>query len=272
MPIDWDKVEVRPAERGRVRCERGWSLDREWSNRLPDYDLWLVWAGRGRMWLDGELMELRPGVCLWMRPGRLYLADHDPANRLGASFCHFSLAPRGRGRKEFPRDGEPAGLPGIVQRVDDLAYVDGVMRRLAELEDNATAAALLRGLLMDLDRGGDQSAGDRASGTALHHRQVALNAAAAIRESPGEAPTVQLLADAAGYSADHFTRVFTQVLGVPPTKFIVQQRIARAQQLLRETALSVTQVADTLGYSDVYFFSRQFKQITGRSPSGYRAS
>lgn len=266
MPLDWANMQVKPAERGRVRCEPTWQLDLDWSKRLVDYDLWLVWAGRGRMRIDDQPLELRPGVCLWVRPGHLYPAEQDPKDRLGVSYCHFSLVD---GDRTYPRDGEPAGLGAIVHRVDDLGYADGVMRRAAEVTDEAVAATLIRGLLMDLDT--DSSAEARASGTPLLHRQVALRAAATIRISPGEAPAVVELAEEAGYSPDHFTRVFVEVMGVTPTAFIVQQRIARAAQLLRETAMSVSQVADALGYSDVYFFSRQFKQKTGMSPTGYRA-
>ena len=42
-------------------------------------------------------------------------------------------------------------------------------------------------------------------------------------------------------------------------------RIERAQHLLMHTGMNVTEVADALGYRDIFFFSRQFKQYTGRA-------
>jgi AraC-like DNA-binding protein len=53
--------------------------------------------------------------------------------------------------------------------------------------------------------------------------------------------------------------------------FIVEARLNRARQLLLESTLSVSQIADELGYEDVFFFSRQFKERTGRTPTEYRA-
>jgi hypothetical protein len=58
-----------------VRCERGWSLQAAWSQRLADCDLWYVCAGSGRMRLaDGRDIHLESGVAIWARPGGLYLA------------------------------------------------------------------------------------------------------------------------------------------------------------------------------------------------------
>ena len=49
-------------------------------------------------------------------------------------------------------------------------------------------------------------------------------------------------------------------------------RLARARQLLAETGLTISQIAETLGFRDVFFFSRQFTQRTGQTPSAYRAA
>jgi AraC family transcriptional regulator of arabinose operon len=53
-------------------------------------------------------------------------------------------------------------------------------------------------------------------------------------------------------------------------RFAIRQRVQRAQQLLRGSSMQISEIADALGYVDVYFFSRQFKQATGVSPSTYR--
>jgi len=257
MSLDWANLVVRVVYPGRVRCEPSWSLGRSWSNQLYDYDLWYVWAGRGSICIDGKPLALQAGVCLWARPGVLYLADHDVNDRLGVSFCHFTL--EHVNGTVYPRDGPPPGLPPIVHHIHDVPYADGVMRRVVDLteRDDAQAAdALLRGLLIDIDHGHHAPAPEMPTGTALHHRQVVLQAAAMIRESPGDAPSIGELAAKAGYSSGHFARVFNKVLHITPQAYIVQQRIARARALLRESPLTINQIADALGYRDVFFFSR----------------
>jgi AraC-like DNA-binding protein len=71
---------------------------------------------------------------------------------------------------------------------------------------------------------------------------------------------------------DHFSRVFAKVTGRRPQEWIIEARLARARQLLAETGLTVSQIAEALGFRDVFFFSRQFTQRTGQTPTAYRAA
>jgi transcriptional regulator GlxA family with amidase domain len=57
---------------------------------------------------------------------------------------------------------------------------------------------------------------------------------------------------------------------LPPARFLVRARIDRARRLLTETNLSVTRVAEMLGYPDIAYFSRQYRRHTGQPPSGAR--
>ncbi len=265
MALRWDRLRIEPGLAGRVRCEPGWRLDRRWSDRLADCDLWLVWAGRGTMRLRDATIDLRPGVCIWARPGGLYLAEQDRRDRLGVSFQHFCLTDRRTGRPV--RRGE---LPAEVHTVLDIAAVDAVMRRVRALgaTDKARpiAATLMRGLLMDI------TAGPRAAitGTQRHHHDIAAAAVAKIAEAPDQPWPVACLAAEAGYSPDHFTRIFREQTGCSPQEHQINVRIERAGQLLADSPLTVSQIAAALGYRDVAFFSRQFKHRTGRSPSAYR--
>ncbi|MCW8132843.1 MAG: helix-turn-helix transcriptional regulator [Planctomycetota bacterium] len=272
MRIDWNRWRVRLNYGGRVRCELGWSLDERWSQNMKDFDLWLVWGGRGHMRTHEGELELRPGVCLWVRPGGLYLAEQDPRNRLGVSYRHFSLVDtQGRTR---PYD-QPA--PPLVHEILNLDYADGILRRVNELageraeRSSRAAEMLLTGLLMDLDAESDRP-GPARGGAAFHHRQMVLRWSSKIAENPREAPGVAAMAQESGYSTDHFARLFKEVLGLGPQDYVVRARLDRARFLLRNSPLSVGEIAEALGYSDVYFFSKQFKRKTGQSPSRYRAA
>lgn len=54
--------------------------------------------------------------------------------------------------------------------------------------------------------------------------------------------------------------------------YFSKMKIQMAKQLIRENQLNFTQISDRLGYSSVHYFSRQFKKITGMSPSVYASS
>jgi transcriptional regulator GlxA family with amidase domain len=91
-----------------------------------------------------------------------------------------------------------------------------------------------------------------------------------IRQHPAVNHRVDDLAARAGLSARYFSIKFKEMIGVSVQTYLIRSRIERAQHLLLHAGMNVTEVADALGYRDIFFFSRQFKQYTGKSPSELR--
>lgn len=79
--------------------------------------------------------------------------------------------------------------------------------------------------------------------------------------------TVEELAARSGYSASHFARVFSQVYGTSPIQFLNRIRIMHAKNLLRTDQYTIAEIAQNCGFSNVYYFSRCFKQLTGTTPA-----
>ena len=80
------------------------------------------------------------------------------------------------------------------------------------------------------------------------------------------------IADSWGMSLSTLRRRFRQQMGMSIHQYALNQRLAEAQRLLRDSELPIKAIADELGYSDVFFFSRQFKQHSGVTPGMYRQS
>ncbi|MFA7345534.1 MAG: AraC family transcriptional regulator [Terrimicrobiaceae bacterium] len=78
------------------------------------------------------------------------------------------------------------------------------------------------------------------------------------------------LARSLGLSAETFRKKFTQIMGMPPSRYRVARTIDRACSLIVENQLSGKEIARQLGFSDEYHFSKRFKQVTGLSPSTFR--
>ncbi|HEX6516642.1 MAG TPA: helix-turn-helix transcriptional regulator [Nocardioidaceae bacterium] len=82
---------------------------------------------------------------------------------------------------------------------------------------------------------------------------------------------LQDLADTAGVSKYHFLRSFAAEYGQTPAQYLSHRRIERAQDLLRATNLTVTEVCHLVGFTSLGSFSRRFRDLVGVSPSAYQA-
>jgi len=248
-------------------CAPNWQLDAEWAKGLTDYDLWYVWGGLGRMTTSDGTIDLYPGQCVWMRPGRRYEATHDPNALLRVTAIHFQL----RNKTRLLRPAEFVPPVEIFEPVAP-AYFEAAMAHIVDLRSRFglpdVAALLLKSLLLEIVTEGLRKKPDNARDR--HHKLMLNPLIATIREQPERRFTVKELAVRAGYSADHFVRLFHAMTGQSPKEFMIRQRMERAQALLKESSHTVTQIADLLGYQDLGFFSRQFKEYIGTSPDHFR--
>jgi AraC family transcriptional regulator len=91
-----------------------------------------------------------------------------------------------------------------------------------------------------------------------------------IAEHAAEEFNLDRLASQAGLSRFHFQRLFKAATGVSPSHYQINLRMNEARRLLRETKMSVVDVALEIGYANPSHFARLFRRETGLSPSDYR--
>jgi transcriptional regulator GlxA family with amidase domain len=82
---------------------------------------------------------------------------------------------------------------------------------------------------------------------------------------------VRRLANVSGVSPAHFARSFRDAFGLPPHRYLLTRRIERAKALLRDTDLSITEIAFETGWSSLGTFGRTFRDITSEAPGELRA-
>lgn len=81
---------------------------------------------------------------------------------------------------------------------------------------------------------------------------------------------VEQLAAVACLSRWHFHRLFAATYGVTPAAYLSRRRVERAQDLLRATNLTVTEVCHAVGFTSLGSFSSRFREVVGESPSEFQ--
>ena len=232
-----------------------------------DAQLVVADSGSIRLESDGRPVRLAPGevVCQWPGAAERWRFDPDwptthrwvalsfAGDAADAIAAWAAAAPRTRPESSALRALSAAGL---ALRNDGSAGADAARLRLA--------AASLRGFL---EAGSAADAAGRVDPRlppALRAMQAHLAAHAA------EPLALADLAAAAHVTPSHLVRLSRDHLGVTPVSLLWETRVRRGLDLLKNTGLSVAEVADQCGFASPFHFSRRVKRATGRPPRELR--
>jgi len=239
--------------------ERNW----HWETIIQNYyNLWIALDGLGSMVCDGKTYPIRPGTAFVFFPGQRVLATHDPKRPVRNFACHF--------HPESAK-GTPKSLPGPLQgiqiieqmRAEELCRAAVHCSRHPDPLGHQQCAGLCYQILAQVWR-------DAHTPPMRETDAVLLNLIDRLNEQPSRRWSTEQMARKAGLSTAQFNRRFIALAGQPPAKLAIRQRIRRAGELLRDSSLRIGEIAEALGYRDIYYFSRQFKQVNGITPTEYR--
>ena len=82
--------------------------------------------------------------------------------------------------------------------------------------------------------------------------------------------SVEFYADTCKMAKHYFIKLFGEYTGVSPHLYKTKIRIQKAKELLQSTKMTNSQIAEQIGYSTAYYFSRIFKIHEGVSPNTFR--
>lgn len=248
----------RPEEWGDIRVFEN-KADWSWGSSQRDhYNLWIALEGAGCFtFRSGLRVPFAPGSAFLLPPFTAFEAE----GVKGIDIVNFTLHYR-------PTiSSAPSELwLGHLERID---WLEGFCSELAlrfAFPDHAGKQAIVHGigyLWANLVEGPAQSKNDP-------HKDRIMALVARIRRDPASAGDVESMAASCALSPAHFTRLFRRITGLPPNRFVIRERIYRAKSLLRDSNATLEEISERLGYTDLYFFSRQFRTETGLPPGAYR--
>jgi|TARA_B110000908_G_scaffold127718_1_gene149868 AraC family transcriptional regulator of arabinose operon len=235
-----------------------------WETRdEPHYNFWVALSGKGYLSCDEETYPVEPGSFFVFSPRQKISAAHYSGPRITRFSAHFLPTLKGDLLDSV------ASFPVLGGKVDSLQLlqrqIDVVMRTAISREDDTKLAGLIYQLIQ-------QSCGQTGvtAGVSLDPRVA--EAIRIFREDPASVHSMDEIARTLGISRSHFDRAFSKQVGQPPQKFLLNCKMIHARRLLESSNLRVGEIAEALGYKDIYFFSRQFKSSCGLSPMNYRNS
>lgn len=156
-------------------------------------------------------------------------------------------------------------IPVIVITGKDLTETD-----LARLNEGV-AVVLQKGLFgLDETIAHIGAALERKRRLSLDAQRLVRQAMLFIHENYDQPITRSDIAQHINIAEDYLTFCFRQELGTTPIKYLQRYRIHQAKKLLKESGLSVTEIALKVGFSDSGYFSRVFHRETGLSPETFR--
>lgn len=155
-------------------------------------------------------------------------------------------------------------------------HIEELVRRLfAELRgnypgDRLCAESLATELAVHLIRNYSTVSRTAASSYSMFPRYKLQRVTDYIQDNLREELSLEKIAQTLSMSPYHFAHAFKQAVGLAPHRYVVKCRIDRAKSLLRDTDLSVTEIAHQVGFANQSHFSVAFHKLTGQTPRHYR--
>lgn len=221
----------------------------------------------GRVEIDDRTVWVHGAQCVLLPPGMWWEFSGD-SRALGYDRMDLSGPDAAA---VVARSTLPLGTvfsPGIFQLVGDLVNTIAMERLTAEEGWDVAIASHAQLLLLHIARSLGHARTERAGGETLDRlRHIRLS----IRRHPERHWAVDQMARQAALSRSRFSVVYRSVFGVSPLEDVLQVRLERARHMLSNMELSVSEVADHLGFGSTSYFCRLFRRRVGCAPGAYRS-
>jgi AraC family transcriptional regulator, arabinose operon regulatory protein len=222
--------------------------------------------GYGLCEADGRTTVVGPGQAIVLPPGRPHVYIADPERPWTIWWLHAA----GTQVPELLSVIAPDGREALVELHDAYRAVATIDDAIASFERDETLPSLISAagagwsllaqLAADVVAGGPQ------------RTEPVRQAQDYLRRNFAKPLSVAELARTAGLSPSHFSALFRAATGGGVVEYTKRLRMARARELLITSSREIADIAEAVGYTDAFYFSRQFRTVHGCTPTAYRAA
>ena len=228
-----------------------------------DYQLVVLVEGEARVAVAGKEVRIAAGQVGLFRPGHRELFRLSAGRKTHHTWCavHPSLVEAGLARAA---ESAPDVLP-VTRRFEQLMELGLSLPRTAEERAPGLIESLGLATLQEY-----LFAGERAAETGPDEPDALRRALEWIGQDGHQAVDLPALAREAGVSPAQLVKLFRRHLGTTPIRHVWEARTRRGAQLLRETGLTVGEVAFRCGFQTPFHFSRWVRELYGVPPRALR--
>ncbi|MFH5187177.1 helix-turn-helix domain-containing protein [Paenibacillus sp. TAB 01] len=253
---------------GHQKCNPEWH---QLPRTIQHHSIWLVIKGKGTFTINGTLYPAEPGKFFAFSPGMVVERQTDPEQPLEYYFLRFHYTEtyeekeqwiyRSSTESAFPLEGmyTVTNTPQLIYLFEQLdtswkrrGHMTAMRRKILLLEFFLT---LIQDFRAQKIAGDTTAAIELTQDYMVGHYQEPL--------------TLEGLAQMAGLSVSHYSRLFKKFIGYSPIDYLTHLRVDRAKELLVLYDYRLKSIANSVGYTDEFYFSRIFKKVTGVSPRDY---
>jgi AraC-like DNA-binding protein len=242
------------------------TIDKNWfitERNLPDHLIYFLPSGSMEASLNKYNFRLKTGNLLWVQPGvtqKFWMQDNQLETKV--FFVRFDLKINEdylamENKYLFMED-----FSHLQNHYHDFLIQQGEQSLYSRYSQKASIAIILCDLLKEPQKKDAFSDGLKRFQIVQIQKYIQKNIQK--RFSSAE------LAKELKMNTDYFSRQFKKSFKLSPREYIKQERIRRAASLLIETNMNISELANFLGYEDIYQFSQQFKKVFNKSPNNYR--
>lgn len=250
---------------GRENCEPGWKFG---PYEREKHVIHVVTKGRGIFRSNGTEYDLSEGKLFAIYPGEntFYQADREtPWSYSWIGFTGYTA--------ESIMEAIGVSRERPVADLKDTAEIYDAIERLLDVRQMTMADILKRtaGMYYVLALMIENSLQAKPRRRYAQVKYVSM-AAELIASSYDRKIKVSEIADMVGVNRSYLTSIFKKEMNMSPQEFLINFRLEKAAEMLRETEEQIGTIASAVGYTDALTFSKAFKQKYGVTPSEFRQS
>lgn len=233
---------------GGENCKKGHSFG---PAVRPHYLLHYVLSGYGQYTVNGKTFNLSEGQAFIIKPGEVTLYKADDQKPWSYVWTAWNTELEVFKTLDYVIDNPE--LKNIMRNYSDAESIVNLNEYHSAALIWSVAACLAEPKYI-FEKTGDYT--NRAIGLIEQHYSGNI--------------TVQSIADTLSIDRSYFSNLFKKETGLSPKQYLINHRLSKALELLNKGKYSVSVISASVGFSDLFTFSRCFKKHYGVSPSEYK--